>query len=202
MIEPVYWLNGRLVSAAEAAIPLNDHGLLYGDGIFEGIRFYNRKPFRLAEHLERLELSARALMLALPGRAELERAVTECIAAFAGSDGYLRLVATRGTGSLGLDPGHCKQPNLFVIADKVALVSEARRCGGLDLITASTRRPGPSVLDPRIKSLNYLNNILAKLEARRAGPTRRCCSTSAATSPKARRRTYSSPGMAASTPRP
>ncbi|MDY0036613.1 MAG: branched-chain-amino-acid transaminase [Zoogloea oleivorans] len=169
MIEPIYWLNGRLVSAAEAVIPLNDHGLLYGDGVFEGIRFYNRRPFRLADHLERLELSARALMLALPHRTALEAAVTETIAAFAGADGYLRLVITRGAGSLGLDPGHCERPSLFVIADKVTLVSESRRRSGLDLITASTRRPGPTVLDPRIKSLNYLNNILAKLEARRAG---------------------------------
>jgi branched-chain amino acid aminotransferase len=170
MCEPVYWLNGRIVEAAAAVVPLTDHGLLYGDGVFEGIRFYNGRPFRLAAHLERLELSARALMLDLPyGRDGLEAAVAETIEAFGAPDGYLRLVATRGPGSLGLDPGRCDRPNLFLIADKVALVAEGKRRRGIELVTASTRRPGPAVLDPRIKSLNYLNNILAKLEARRAG---------------------------------
>lgn len=170
MNAPVYWLNGRLVSAAEAVIPLSDHGLLYGDGVFEGIRFYNGKPFRLGDHLERLELSARALMLDLPYRhAELETAVAVVIEAFGAGDGYIRLVVTRGPGSLGLDPAHCERPNLFLIADRVTLVAESKRHHGIELVTASTRRPGPTVLDPRIKSLNYLNNILAKLEARRAG---------------------------------
>ncbi|GAB6044096.1 aminotransferase class IV [Endothiovibrio diazotrophicus] len=170
MTAPIYWLNGRIRPAAEAVLPLNDHGLLYGDGVFEGIRFYHRRPFRLTAHLERLEASARALLLELPyDRAALERAVTETIAAFDGSDGYLRLVATRGAGTLGLDPAGCAAPNLFLIADRVAVVGAGRRETGIELITASTRRPGPTVLDPRIKSLNYLNNILAKLEARRAG---------------------------------
>ena len=167
---PVYWLNGRLVDASEAVLPLTDHGLLYGDGVFEGIRFYNGRPFRLGPHLERLALSARALMLKLPATpAELEAAVTDLVAAFGGPDGYIRLVATRGTGGLGLDPSRCDRPNLFMIADHIALVSDERRRAGISLVTASTRRPGPTVLDPRIKSLNYLNNILAKLEARHAG---------------------------------
>ncbi|MGD8914507.1 MAG: branched-chain-amino-acid transaminase [Candidatus Thiodiazotropha sp.] len=170
MTQPVFWLNGRIVNAAEAMIPLTDHGLLYGDGVFEGIRFYNAKPFRLGDHLTRLALSARALMLELPYRiAELETAVAEVIEVFAAEDGYIRLVVTRGPGSLGLDPSRCERPNVFLIADRVALVAEEKRRHGIELITASTRRPGPTVLDPRIKSLNYLNNILAKLEARRAG---------------------------------
>jgi branched-chain amino acid aminotransferase len=170
MSEPVYWLNGRLVPPAEAVLPLNDHGLLYGDGVFEGIRFYNHRPFRLHAHLQRLALSARALMLRLTyDLAQLEAAVEEVVAAFGAPDGYLRLVLTRGSGSLGLDPTHCERPNLFLIADHIALTDESRRRNGISLITAATRRAGPSVLDPRIKSLNYLNNILAKLEARNAG---------------------------------
>ncbi len=170
MSEPVYWLNGRLLPAAEAVLPLNDHGLLYGDGVFEGIRFYNHRPFRLHAHLQRLALSARALMLRLTyDLAQLEAAVEEVVAAFGAPDGYLRLVLTRGSGSLGLDPTHCERPNLFLIADHIVLTDESRRRSGISLITAATRRAGPSVLDPRIKSLNYLNNILAKLEARNAG---------------------------------
>jgi len=170
MIEPIYWLNGRLATSAEAVLPLNDHGLLYGDGVFEGIRFYNQTPFRLKPHLERLELSARALMLSLPyDRHQLEAAVSQVIQAYGAPNGYIRLVVTRGPGSLGLDPTHCERPNLFLIADRVALVTEEKRRIGIELVTTATRRSGPSVLDPRIKSLNYLNNILAKLEARNAG---------------------------------
>jgi branched-chain amino acid aminotransferase len=170
MHEPVYWLNGRLVTPAQAVVPLDDHGLLYGDGVFEGIRFYNGQPFRLRSHLERLELSARALMLDLPyERTEMTTAVHEAIEAFGAPEGYIRLVLTRGTGGLGLDPSRCERPSLFLIVDRMTLVSETRQCTGIELITASTRRPGPTVLDPRIKSLNYLNNILGKLEAHRAG---------------------------------
>ncbi len=170
MTQPVFWLNGRITSAAEALLPLTDHGLLYGDGVFEGIRFYNRTPFRLHAHLQRLTLSARALMLTLPFDLEtMTAAVNEVIDAFNDTDGYIRLVATRGCGGLGLDPSHCEQSNLFLIADRMALTNEKQRQSGIKLITASTRRPGPTVLDPRIKSLNYLNNILAKLEARQAG---------------------------------
>ncbi len=170
MTQAVFWLNGRLLPAAEAVLPLTDHGLLYGDGVFEGIRFYHRRPFRLHAHLRRLELSARALMLDLPSSLEtMTQAVNEVIGAFAEADGYIRLVVTRGCGSLGLDPAHCERPNLFLIADRISLTEEHQRRHGIRLITASTRRPGPTVLDPRIKSLNYLNNILAKLEARQAG---------------------------------
>ncbi len=170
MTRPVFWLNGRLAAPGEAALPLTDHGLLYGDGVFEGIRFYNHRPFRLGPHLERLEDSARAIALALPyDRATLETAVAELVDAFGAPDGYIRLVATRGSGSLGLDPGRCERANLFMIADRVSLADDARRERGIAMITANLRRPGPDVLDPRIKSLNYLNNILAKIEARQAG---------------------------------
>ncbi len=169
-VAPCYWLNGRLVDSAQAVLPLTDHGLLYGDGVFEGIRFYQRTPFRLDPHLARFEASARALALTLPlSRAELCAAVTEVIAAYGADAGYLRLVATRGSGGLGLDPGLCPQPNLFLIADGVAVVGGEQRQHGITLITAAVRRPASDVLDPRIKSLNYLNNILAKLEARHAG---------------------------------
>jgi branched-chain amino acid aminotransferase len=170
MTKPIYWLNGRLRSAEEARLPLNDHGLLYGDGVFEGIRFYNNTPFYLHPHLQRLALSARALMLSLPYTLdEIRTAVTEVIEAFNETDGYIRLVVTRGCGNLGLDPSHCERPNLLLIADHMALANEFQRRDGIRLITASTRRPGPTVLDPRIKSLNYLNNVLAKMEARQAG---------------------------------
>ncbi len=170
MTYPVFWLNGRIIPAAQAQLPLTDHGLLYGDGVFEGIRFYHRRPLRLQAHLLRLERSARALMLALPySLDDLSAAVGEIIDAFGEPDGYIRLVATRGTGGLGLDPGRCERPNLFLIADRMTLADETGRNEGLRLVTASTRRPGPTTLDPRIKSLNYLNNILAKLEARQAG---------------------------------
>ncbi len=170
MTRPAFWLNGRILPAAEAVLPLTDHGLLYGDGVFEGIRFYNQTPFRLQPHLRRLELSARALMLDLPySREAMSAAVSEAIEAFGEADGYIRLVVTRGSGSLGLDPTHCERPNLFLIADRISLTEAQQRRQGIRLITASTRRPGPTVLDPRIKSLNYLNNILGKLEARQAG---------------------------------
>ncbi len=170
MTQPVYWLNGRITPASEARLPLTDHGLLYGDGVFEGIRFYNRRAFRLHAHLQRLAGSARALMLDLPYSPEaMTSAVDEVIQGFDEADGYIRLVVTRGSGSLGLDPTRCQAPNLFLIADRMALADERQRRHGIALITASTRRPGPTVLDPRIKSLNYLNNILAKLEARHAG---------------------------------
>ncbi len=170
MTQPVFWLNGRITPAAQAQLPLTDHGLLYGDGVFEGIRFYHRRPLRLQPHLERLARSAQALMLELPYSLEaLSAAVGELIDAYGETDGYIRLVATRGSGGLGLDPARCDRANLFLIADHLALADESKRREGLRLVTASTRRPGPTTLDPRIKSLNYLNNILAKLEARQAG---------------------------------
>ncbi len=170
MTTPAYWLNGQIVPAAQACIPLTDHGLLYGDGVFEGIRFYHGRALRLAEHLERLSRSARALCLALPCDAHaLTLAVVKTIAAFGGPEGYLRVVVTRGTGKLGLDPKSCARPNLFIIADELAMVSAPVRARGARVIISATRRLPPDGLDPRIKSLNYLNHILARIEAANAG---------------------------------
>jgi branched-chain amino acid aminotransferase len=164
------WINGTLMPAAEARVSVFDHGLLYGDGVFEGIRFYNGHPFRLAAHLRRLADSARALHLKLPySAAELERAVLEVIAAFAEPDGYLRLVATRGEGKLGIDPSSCPRATVFIIADTLALVGGDVRQRGAKLVVAATRSLAPDGLDPRVKSLNYLNRILARIEATQAG---------------------------------
>ena len=163
------WLNGRLMPAAEARISVLDHGLLYGDGVFEGIRFYHRRAFRLAAHLRRLSDSARALALELPvDAATLSTAIDATIAAAPWESGYLRLVVTRGVGALGLDPSSCTAPSVFILAGTLQLITaEGRR--GARLIIAATRRLGADGLDPRIKSLNYLNPILARLEAQHAG---------------------------------
>ena len=163
------WLNGRLMPAAEARVSVLDHGLLYGDGVFEGIRFYHRRAFRLAAHLQRLSDSARALALELPvDAATLSAAVDATIAAAPWESGYLRLVVTRGVGALGLDPSSCTAPSVFILAGTLQLITaEGRR--GARLIIAATRRLGADGLDPRIKSLNYLNPILARLEAQHAG---------------------------------
>lgn len=170
MTTPAYWLNGRIVPAAQACIPLTDHGLLYGDGVFEGIRFYHGRALRLTQHLERLYRSARALCLVLPYSAhELAAAVAETIASFGAANGYLRVVATRGEGKLGLDPKSCARPNLFIIADALAMVSTEVRTQGARVIISATRRLSPDGLDPRIKSLNYLNHIMARMEAANAG---------------------------------
>jgi len=167
--QAICWMNGHLMPAAEATASVFDHGLLYGDGVFEGIRFYHRRAFRLEAHLERLTLSARALALTLPwDRVALTQAVAETLAAAPMATGYLRLVVTRGVGALGIDPRSCRQPNLFIIADRLDAMAKARQRGAR-LIIAATRRLGADGLDPRIKSLNYLNSILARLEANRAG---------------------------------
>ncbi len=164
------WINGRILPAAEACVPVHDHGLLYGDGVFEGIRFYHRHAFRLDAHLQRLADSARALALTLPlSQAELAAAVAAVIAAYASENGYLRLVVTRGPGSLGIDPRRCPVPTVFIIADRLEMVSPAVRTQGVRLITAATRSLPADGLDPRIKSLNYLNRILARIEANQAG---------------------------------
>ncbi|AOV15766.1 branched-chain-amino-acid transaminase [Acidihalobacter aeolianus] len=164
------WFNGRLVDPAAPQISVYDHGLLYGDGVFEGIRFYARRPFRLQAHLDRLLRSVRAIALELPYDAEaLTAAVHETIAACPLDDGYLRLVATRGIGTLGIDPRSCARPSVFVVADRIVLAAESSRTRGLRVAIAATRRLPADGLDPRIKSLNYLNHILARMEASRAG---------------------------------
>jgi branched-chain amino acid aminotransferase len=161
------WMNGRLVEAADARVSIFDHGLLYGDGVFEGIRFYGGHVFRLDAHLERLERSAAAIELALPySRDELSAATAAVVERAGVPDGYLRLVVTRGEGDLGLDPRSCARPTTFLAAAPLRFFAGS---GGVSVVVASTRQAGPDVVDPRIKSLNYLNRLLARLEAIRAG---------------------------------
>ncbi len=164
------WIDGSIVPASEAKVSVFDHGFLYGDGVFEGVRFYNNNAFRLPLHLKRLQRSANALQLNIPLTADgLAQAVAELIAAFPLSDGYLRIIVTRGVGVLGINPATCKQPSVIIIADQLQMVSDAQREQGVRAIIASTRRLTPDRLDSRIKSLNYLNAILARMEANFAG---------------------------------
>lgn len=164
------YLDGEYVDEADAKVSVFDHGLLYGDGIFEGIRLYQGNIFRLEEHLERLEYSAKAIMLKLPlSRAEISGAVRETCRRNGLADGYIRLVVTRGVGDLGLSPWLCPKPSVFVIAGKIALYPEEHYTRGLSIVTVPTRRMNAAALPPAVKSLNYLNNILAKMEARQAG---------------------------------
>ena len=164
------YLDGKYVSQDEAKISVFDHGLLYGDGVFEGIRLYSGKIFRLNQHLDRLFASAKAIMLDMPmTKAELIEACCETCRLNNLRDGYIRLVVTRGVGNLGLDPFKCRKPSVFIIADKIELYPEKVYRNGIELITASTQRVHPAAISPSIKSLNYLNNILAKIEAIHAG---------------------------------
>ena len=163
-------MNDRLVDQKDAKVSVFDHGLLYGDGVFEGIRLYDGCVFKLEEHLERLESSAKAIMLELAwSRKELSDAVCATCRANDLTDGYIRLVVTRGVGSLGLSIKKCKTPQLIIIADTIQLYPEEFYEKGLKIITVPTRRCNPSALPPTIKSLNYLNNILAKIEAQHSG---------------------------------
>ncbi len=164
------YLAGRLVPRDEAKISVFDHGLLYGDGVFEGIRVYHRRVFLLREHIERLYHSARAIRLTIPlSPDEMTQAVHDTVAANGVVDGYVRLVVTRGAGSLGLDIRKTSQPQVIIIADTITLYPEELYEKGLEIITAPTIRNHPAALSPRIKSLNYLNNILAKIEGTDAG---------------------------------
>lgn len=163
------WQHGKIIDAHAATVSVLDHGVLYGDGVFEGIRFYRRNPFRLDAHLQRLLDSAQAIGLRVPmSTNELRVAITELIAAFADDNGYLRLVVTRGKGPMGLDPSRCEDPQIFIVASTLQLISPERLRAGAKVIIASTRRLGADGLDPRIKSLNYLNHILARMEANHA----------------------------------
>lgn len=158
------------MDSADAKISVFDHGLLYGDGVFEGIRLYGGNVFRLEEHLERLEFSAKAILLKMPwSRKQISDAVCETCRANQLVDGYIRLVVTRGVGDLGLSPWLCAKPSIFIIADKIALYPPEYYSKGLEIVTVATRRMNPAALSPAVKSLNYLNNILAKIEARQAG---------------------------------
>jgi branched-chain amino acid aminotransferase len=164
------YLDGKFVDQADAKVSVFDHGLLYGDGIFEGIRLYLGNIFRLDEHLERLEYSAKALLLKMPlSRKEIAEATCETCRQNNLSDGYIRLVVTRGVGDLGLSPWLCPTPSIFIIADKINLYPAEHYTKGLEIVTVPTRRMNAAALSPAVKSLNYLNNILAKIEARQAG---------------------------------
>ena len=160
------WLNDRLVDEAEAKISVFDHGLLYGDGVFEGIRVYGGKVFELEAHIERLFNSAKAIRLVIPQeRATLTENVRKTVAANNLNNGYVRLVATRGVGTLGLNPLVCTEGQIIIIAATIQLYPQELYETGLKVISANTVRNHPLSISPQIKSLNYLNNILAKLEA-------------------------------------
>jgi len=164
------YLNGDYVEKEDAKVSVFDHGLLYGDGVFEGIRLYDGCVFKLDEHLERLEHSAKAILLDLPlSREELSEAVCETCRRNELQNGYVRLVVTRGPGHLGLTPDGCGPPNVIIIADEIQLYPEEFYENGLKIISVPTRRINASALPPAVKSLNYLNNILAKIEAKRVG---------------------------------
>ncbi|TMA71567.1 MAG: branched-chain-amino-acid transaminase [Deltaproteobacteria bacterium] len=164
------YIDGRLYAREDARISVFDHGLLYGDGVFEGVRIYARRVFRLDAHLARLAASAHAIGLALPlDRAQLAEAVRETVRANRQSDGYIRLVVTRGDGPLGLDPTTCARPRVIIIVADVAVYPAALYESGIRIVTAATRQVPVASVDPRIKSLNYLKNVLARLEAHAAG---------------------------------
>lgn len=164
------YISGTYYPKSDAKISVYDHGLLYGDGVFEGLRAYSGKVFRLEQHIERLYDSAKAILLTIPiSKAEMTAAVIETIKRNDLSDAYVRLVITRGSGSLGLDPHRTSDPQVIIIADHIALYPKELYENGLEIITAATIRNHPAALDPRIKSLNYLNNIMAKLEGQLAG---------------------------------
>jgi branched-chain amino acid aminotransferase len=163
------YIDGTLYEQSEAKISVFDHGVLYGDGVFEGIRFYQDRVFRLDEHMDRLWDSAKAISLDIPlSRAAMIEATLETIRHNDLHDGYIRLLITRGVGSLGLSPDSCRRPSVIIIAATIALYPESLYEKGLTLATCSVRRIPPAALSPRIKSLNYLNNILAKIEAQQA----------------------------------
>jgi len=165
MPTPAIWMNGQMTPASDAHVSILDHGLLYGDGVFEGIRFYERHAFRLAAHIARLERSAKGIDLVIPYCADaLTEATESVVAASDTADGYIRMVVTRGIGDLGLDPRSCPWANVFLVAAPLRLF-EGARDRGIDVALASTRQASPDMLDPRIKGLNYLNRLLARLEA-------------------------------------
>lgn len=164
------YINGQILPQEDAKISVFDHGLLYGDGVFEGIRAYNGKIFTLDEHLDRLYDSAAVIALKIPiTKAEMANAIKKTMEANNQMDSYIRLVVTRGVGKLGLDPNKCATPQVIIITDTIELYPKALYEKGLDVVTVPTIRNHFSALDPKIKSLNYLNNILAKLESIQAG---------------------------------
>ncbi len=164
--EAKIYIDGKFYSEANAKVSVLDHGLLYGDGIFEGIRFYNGRVFRLEEHLSRLWDSARSICLEIPmTMREMTEAVLETIRQNHLRDGYIRLLVTRGIGNLGLNPTQCKCPSVIIIAATIALYHPDVYRKGLAIVTCATRRSNPAALNPAVKSLNYLNNVMARIEA-------------------------------------
>ncbi len=168
--ELTIFLDGKFVPESEAKVSVFDHGLLYGDGIFEGIRFYNGRVFRLDEHTDRLWDSARSICLEIPMSKEaMNEALLETIRKNGLQDGYIRQIVTRGVGNLGLNPVQCKKPSVIIIATTIALYPEEAFRNGLTVVTCATRRTGAAQLNPAVKSLNYLNNVMARIEANLAG---------------------------------
>jgi branched-chain amino acid aminotransferase len=168
--ELTIYLDGQLVPESAAKISVFDHGLLYGDGVFEGIRFYNGRVFRLEEHTRRIFDSAKSILLTIPmSPEEFIRATVETVKANGLRDGYIRAVVTRGTGPMGLSPYKCPKASIFIIAASIQLYPESAYQNGLTMATVATRRPRHDILPPLVKSLNYLNNVMAKVEAMQAG---------------------------------
>ena len=164
------YLDGEFLPKAEAKVSVFDHGLLYGDGVFEGIRSYNGRVFKLDEHLDRLYDSAKSIMLQIPIPIEtMQEKVLETLRLNHLTEAYIRLLVARGVGDLGLDPDKCPKPSIIIIADKITLYPPKYYEQGLEIVTASVRRNYAEAINPRIKSLNYLNNILAKIEGKQAG---------------------------------
>ena len=168
--ESKIYIDGKFLPEADAKISVFDHGLLYGDGIFEGIRFYNGRVFRLEEHLDRLWDSARSICLEIPMSVdEMTEALLETIRQNNLHEGYIRLIVTRGVGNLGLNPAQCKKPSVIIITATIALYPREAYENGLTVVTCATRRTSPGALNPAVKSLNYLNNVMARIEANLAG---------------------------------
>ncbi len=164
------YINAKLYDKDDAKISVYDHGLLYGDGVFEGIRSYGGKVFHLDDHLNRLWNSAKAIILEIPiSKEEMAKAIVDTLDVNKIKDGYIRVIVTRGAGSLGLDPNRCSDPQVIIITDHISLYPDELYRQGLEIVTVSTLRNHPAALNPRIKSLNYLNNILAKIEGAQAG---------------------------------
>lgn len=164
------WINGELLPPEQATVSVYDHGLLYGDGVFEGIRSYAGKVFRMEAHLDRLWHSAKAILLEIPyTKAELAAAIEQTLEVNGIVDGYIRVVITRGSGTLGIDPKRCSDPRVIIITDSIELYPPEDYENGLGIVAVSTIRNHAAALSPRIKSLNYLNNILAKIEGHQAG---------------------------------
>src|SRR5215467_581676 len=164
--EAKIYIDGKFYPEADAKVSVFDHGLLYGDGIFEDIRFYNGRVFRLGEHLDRLWDSARSICLEIPmTKQSMTEALLETIRQNHMRDGYIRLLVTRGIGNLGLNPKQCKNPSVIIIAATIALYHEDFYRKGLSIVTVATRRSNPASLNPAVKSLNYLNNVMARIEA-------------------------------------